>query len=108
MAEDKYMKQLIGTIRSGREERTLDRMLIASIVEMRGMERFKLISEVLEDPELKRFYKEIWTSEAKHGTMFVKLALMYWDEDTVYKRLEELNKIEGEICENLEWRSAIH
>lgn len=108
MAEDKYMKQLIGSIRSGVEERLIDRMLIASIVEMRGMERFKLISEVLEDPELKAFYKEIWTSEAKHGTMFVKLALMYWEEEAIYKRLAELNEIEGKICENLEWRSAIH
>lgn len=108
MAEDKYMKQLIGSIRSGVEERLIDRMLIASIVEMRGMERFKLISEVLEDLELKAFYKEIWTSEAKHGTMFVKLALMYWEEEAIYKRLAELNEIEGKICENLEWRSAIH
>jgi len=108
MAEDKYMKQLIGSIRSGQEERLIDRVLIASIVEMRGMERFKLISEVLEDPDLKQFYKEIWTSEAKHGTMFVKLALMYWEEDVIYKRLSELNEIEGKICEGLEWRSAIH
>jgi len=108
MAEDKYMKQLFKSIRSSVNERLLDRMLLASIVEMRGMERFKLISEVLEDQELKTFYRDIWISEAKHGTLFVKLALMYWSEKEVYERLEVLNKIEGEICEGLEWRSAIH
>ena len=108
MAEDKYMKQLFKSLRSSVNERLLDRMLVASIVEMRGMERFKLISEVLEDKELKLFYRDIWISEAKHGTLFVKLALMYWSEKEVYGRLKELNEIEGKICEALEWRSAIH
>lgn len=108
MEEDIYIKQLIGLCRSTRDERLMDRMLIASIVEMRGMERFRLIGEVIEDPEMKKFYKQIWTSEAKHGTLFVRLALNYWDEETVYKRLDELNKLEGEICAKLPWRSAVH
>ncbi len=108
MEEDIYIKKLIGLCRSSRDERLMDRMLIASIVEMRGMERFKLIGDVIEDPELKRFYKQIWASEAKHGTIFVRLALNYWDEETIYKRLDELNQKEGEICESLPWRSAVH
>ena len=71
-----------------REERFLDKLLLASVLECRGAERFKLIADALEDVELKRFYKALWTSEAKHGHVFVAFALVYFDETEVYKRLE--------------------
>jgi tRNA 2-(methylsulfanyl)-N6-isopentenyladenosine37 hydroxylase len=106
--QDVYIKQLIDACRSGRDERLLDRMLVASIVECRGAERFRLVEEALEDKELKQFYKMLWASEAKHGNIFVKLALNYWDKDIVYKRLDELNIIESTICKNLKIRPALH
>ena len=108
MDQDLYMKQLIDVCRSSPEERLMDRMLIASIVECRGAERFKLVSEALTDPELQRFYKMLWISEAKHGNLFVKMALLYWPENEVYTRLEELNVAEGTIISNLKWRPALH
>ena len=108
MPQDLYMKKLIGLCRSGTMDRLLDRMLLASIVECRGAERFKLIADALEDPELKKFYKMLWTSEAKHGNIFVKMALIYWDKDEIYQRLEELTIKEGEILESLPWRPALH
>lgn len=108
MPKDKYMHLLIDQCRSGREERLMDRMLIASIVEMRGAERFRLIAENIEDEELHKFYKFLWTSEAKHGDLFVVLALKYWDNNTVYKRLGELNEIEGGILSKLPFRPALH
>lgn len=106
--EDKYVNELIKLCRHGKNERLLDRMLLASIIECRGAERFRLIAEALEDVDLKKFYKMLWASEAKHGNIFVDMALKYWDEKTVYKRLEELNNSEGKICENLTWRAAMH
>lgn len=108
MPKDLYIHQLIAACRSGRDERLMDRMLIASIVECRGAERFKLIADALEEEELKRFYKMLWTSEAKHGNIFVTMALTYWPEDVVYKRLHELNNIEGDICSKLEWTARLH
>lgn len=108
MPKDKYIHQLIDCCRSGRDERLMDRMLIASIVEVRGAERFRLIEEALEIGELKKFYKFLWTSEAKHGNLFVKLALKYWDEAVVFDRLKELNKMEGEIMSKLPFRPALH
>lgn len=106
--QDTYMYDLIKLCRSGRDERLMDRMLLASIVECRGAERFRLIADALEDEKLKKFYKALWTSEAKHGNIFVKMALIYWDKDEVYKRLNELTIAEGKICEKLEWRPALH
>ena len=108
MPQDTYMHDLIGLCRSGRDERLMDRMLLASIVECRGAERFRLIADALTDPELKKFYKTLWASEAKHGNIFVKMALEYWAEKDVYDRLHELTKLEGEICSKLKWRPALH
>ncbi len=108
MPQDQYMKDLIACCRSGRDERLMDRMLLASIVECRGAERFRLIADNIEDESLAKFYKNLWTSEAKHGNIFVKMALIYWNKEDVYSRLEELTKLEGEICSKLELRPALH
>jgi len=108
MPQDQYIHQLINECRSGRDDRLMDRMLIASIVEVRGAERFRLVAEELEEGELKKFYKFLWTSEAKHGNLFVSLALKYWDENSVLKRLKELNEKEGEIMSKMPFRPALH
>ncbi len=106
--QDLYMKQLIKICRDGRDERFMDRLLLASLVETRGAERFRLVYEALEDEELKGFYHRLWASEARHGEVFVKMALNYLPEEDVYNRLEEMKKLEGEILNNLPIRAALH
>lgn len=108
IGEDPYMKALITKCHSGREERFMDRLLIASIVETRGAERFKMVADNLEESELKKFYKMLWVSEAKHGHIFVKMALNYFDEKVVYDRLNWWVDIEANAIENLELRPALH
>mgnify|MGYP000120422532 CR=1 FL=1 len=108
MGEDPYVKALIKKCHSGREERFMDRLLIASIVETRGAERFKMVADALDDPELKKFYKTLWTSEAKHGHIFVKMALHYFPEEQVYKRLKWWVEQEQQIINQLEIRAALH
>lgn len=105
---DPYVQQLIKLCHSGREERFMDRLLVASVVETRGAERFRLVSEAQEDPDLFRFYKTLWVSEAKHGHVFVKLALEYFPEDVVYERLAWWIERESEIIEALPIRAALH
>lgn len=106
--EDPYIKALLGRMHSGILERFLDRLLIASVVETRGAERFHLVADALEDPELKKFYKMLWISEARHGDVYVKMALNYFDEDKVYGRLYWWVEQEGSIIESLEIRPALH
>ena len=108
ITEDLYVKRLIKQCHSGRLERFMDRLLIASIVETRGAERFRMVAEALEDPELKKFYKTLWTSEAKHGHIFVKMALNYFPEDKVYDRLAWWVEREAEVIEGLEIKAALH
>ncbi len=108
IGEDPYVKALIKLCHSGRNERFLDRLLIASVVETRGAERFKLVANAQTDPDLAKFYKTLWVSEAKHGHVYVKMALNYFDEETVYKRLNWWIEQEAEILDSLEIRAALH
>lgn len=58
MKEDLYIKQLMPLTHGGtNESRFLSRLLMGSIVECRGCERFKMVSEAHEDPSLKSFTK---------------------------------------------------
>ena len=108
IGQDLYVKALIGHCRSGREERFLDRLLLASIIECRGAERFRLVSEHISDPELREFYKRLWVSEARHGNIFVKMALNYFEENEVFNRLESLNDIESEVIYDMPVTAALH
>lgn len=108
IGQDIYMKQLVDKCRSGKQERFMDRLLLASVVENRGAERFKLVYENIDDKELKKFYHDLWASEAKHGEIFVHMALNYFEEDDVFNRLEELNDLEGEIISNMPITAALH
>ena len=108
MGEDIYMAGLIKLCHSGREERFMDRLLIASVVETRGAERFRLVANALDDNTLKKFYKALWISEAKHGHLFVKMALNYFGEEEVYDRLAWWMDEEGKIIDSLEIMPALH
>ena len=108
MGEDKYVSKLIKQCHSGRNERFMDRLLIASALETRGAERFKLVADAMTDEEIRKFYKMLWVSEAKHGHIFVKMALNYFPEETVYNRLEWWMEREAEVLDGLEIRPALH
>ncbi|MBV6644618.1 MAG: tRNA-(ms[2]io[6]A)-hydroxylase [Cyclobacteriaceae bacterium] len=105
---DLYIKQLLDGCHSGRLERFRDRLLMASLVETRGAERFRLVYESLKDPQLKDFYHQLWASEARHGETFVKMALNYFDEGSVYFRLQEMTEREAEIIDSLPIKPALH
>jgi len=105
---DPYVNQLLACMRHGREPRFLDRLLVSSIIESRGAERFRLIADALEDTQLRRFYLELTGTEAKHGHVFVDLASRYFDDQVIYERLDELAAQEADIIKNLTWRASLH
>ena len=109
MEPDLYIHELMNEAKGGSaESRFLIRLLLGSVIECRGCERFKLVADHVEAPDLKRFYKELWASEAKHGNIYVKLALHYFDEDLVYSKLDELMHKEADILASLKIRPALH
>jgi tRNA-(ms[2]io[6]A)-hydroxylase len=83
------------------EEALLDRLLICGLIEARSCERFKLLSESLEDESLQKFYRELMISEAGHYRTFIELAETYVPEPKVRQRWKELLHAEAEIMKSL-------
>lgn len=106
--KDPYMGQLQKEIRRGRDDYFLDRLLVAGVVEARGHERFGLVADALPPGPLKDFYAEITRSEAQHHGLFVRLAMLYFEKDTVKSRLDEWLEIEARIVSKLPPRPAVH
>lgn len=109
MAPDPYIKALMSLSHGGTPlTRFRDRLLLASIIESRGCERFKLVSEVQEDAGIRKFYKLLWASEAKHSHIFVHMALRYFDKKEIDERIEVLVTAEAKIISQLPLRPALH
>ncbi len=108
ITEDPYIKNLNRQMHSGGDKRFLDYLLIGSLFETRGAERFKLIEENLDDPDNKKFYKMLWTSEAKHGHIYISMGLHYFPEEIVYDRMDWWMDREAEVISNLPIRPALH
>ena len=108
MGKDPYLEALLKRCRTGRDQRFLDRLLIAAIVEQRGAERFRMVAENISDPDMQKFYKHFWTSEAKHGVLFLRLAANYFSEEEIMERLHWWEEQEAEIIEALPPRAALH
>lgn len=103
---DEYVNKLLEFQRKGGhiDDRFLDQMLTMALVEARSCERFKRLSEGLEDAYLKRFYRKFMESEAGHYTLFINLAEYYLPKTRVRKRWQEWLKYETEVIKNLEIR----
>jgi tRNA 2-(methylsulfanyl)-N6-isopentenyladenosine37 hydroxylase len=106
--EDPYVKALLAHLRPQSEDRFMDRLLLGSVFECRGAERFKMVYEHTPDAEMKKFYHHLWAVEAKHGNNYVKMALNYFSADQVYPRLEFWMQLEGQIIDQLPIRPALH
>jgi tRNA-(ms[2]io[6]A)-hydroxylase len=103
---DEYVIKLSEHVRKGGngENQLLDKLLMCALIEARSCERFKLLSEHIQDEELKGFYHELMISEAGHYRTFLDLAKEYLPENSVKQRMQELLDAEAQIIRNLEWR----
>ena len=81
-----------------------DHLLTMALIEARSCERFKRLSEGLDDKYLRNFYRRFMESEAGHYALFITLAETYIDKKVVRKRWEEWLKYEKEVMKNLEVR----
>lgn len=109
--KDDYANELYKIIRTGHNKRHIiyvDRLLFAALIEARSCERFKLLSEQINDQELKNFYRELMISEASHYTLFLRLARKYAEGEDVDKRWKEFLDYEASIISKYGVREAIH
>ena len=106
--KDAYINAFRKHMRKGTDVYFLDRLLIGSIVEARGCERFGLIAEALPEGDLKKFYVAIAESERRHDDLFLKLAYRYFADEVVEARITALLDAEAEIVKTLPITAALH
>jgi tRNA 2-(methylsulfanyl)-N6-isopentenyladenosine37 hydroxylase len=108
--KDEYVLQLREFFPKGGSRLTqlIHRLLIAALIEARSCERFRLLSEQLEDEELREFYRQLMISEANHYTLFLNFARQYGDRALVDKKWQELLTFEAEVMKDLGKKESIH
>lgn len=109
--KDSYVNELIKFIRikgRGRIETLADKLLFAAMIEARSCERFKVLSENLEEEELAEFYFKLMKSEARHYTMFLKLAKTLCPEVDIDQRWQEFLAYEADVISRYGTKEHIH
>lgn len=104
--KDEYVAKLLQFAAKGgaEEPRLLDQLLLMALIEARSCERFKRLSEGLDDAYLRQFYRRFMESEAGHYTLFIDLAETYIDKEKVRHRWKEWLLYEAEMMQQLEVR----
>ena len=108
--KDDYVIELMKFFPKGGDRTTqlVHRLLYAALIEARSCERFRLLSEELEDKDLAEFYRKLMVSEAGHYTLFLKFARQYGERETVDKKWKALLEYEAGIMKDLGKKETIH
>jgi tRNA-(ms[2]io[6]A)-hydroxylase len=87
----------------------MHKLLCAALIEARSCERFRILSDELEDAKLRNFYRKLMISEAHHYTLFLKLAKKYApSKKLVDQKWEALLEFEGKLIKELGDQERIH
>jgi tRNA-(ms[2]io[6]A)-hydroxylase len=108
--KDEYVVDLLKFFPKGgsRTTQLVHRLLYAALIEARSCERFRLLSEELQDRKLAAFYRKLMISEAGHYTMFLKFARKYGNSEEVNKKWQALLDYEASIIKKLGLKQTIH
>ncbi len=108
--KDGYVHALTGFFPKGgpRSAQLIHRLLYAALIEARSCERFRLLSEQLNDQELAAFYHDLMISEAGHYTLFLTMARTYGEVDAVNAKWKALLEFEAGLMKDLGTHESIH
>ncbi len=104
--KDVYVNELLKFVIKGgsKDQHFLDQMLIMALIEARSCERFKRLSEGLDDAYMRKFYRIFMESEAGHYTMFINLAEYYLPKEVVRTRWKQWLDYERKLMDSAEVR----
>lgn len=91
-----------------RETHLVHKLLYAALIEARSCERFRLLSEEINDKDLSKFYRDLMVSEANHYTMFLKFARKYGNREEVDQKWNALLEYEAELMSTLGTKETMH
>lgn len=83
------------------EQKLLHKLMICALIEARSCERFRLLSENLEEEGLKKFYYKFMVSEAGHYRLFIDLAGQYYPGNDVRLAWQQWLDIEQKVLQIL-------
>lgn len=110
--KDEYVGELAQYMRQNssgsRESGLVERLLFSAMIEARSCERFKVLSENIQDEELSKFYRELMESEAGHYTLFIGYARKYGKGIDVEKRWREWLDFEATVIARYGKGETIH
>lgn len=109
--KDDYVGELYKFMRKGHRKEIvlIDRLLFGAMIEARSCERFKLLSEQINDADLKIFYRDLMISEATHYTLFIGFARKYGSHvEDIDKRWQDWLNYEANIIKQYGKKETIH
>lgn len=109
--KDEYVRDLRNFFPKGgsRMDQLVNQLLYAALIEARSCERFRLLSESIAEKALQKFYRKLMISEARHYTLFLKLARKYGEnEESVNEKWDALLHFEAKLMAQLGNRETMH
>jgi tRNA-(ms[2]io[6]A)-hydroxylase len=103
-----YAGRLRERERTREPERLLDTFLCCALIEARSCERFGLLAEAAEDPELAGFWRRLLDAEARHHGVYLALARQLAPEAEVAARLRELAQHEAAVLAEARFSGHLH
>ncbi len=101
-----YAGRLQEAVRTAEPGRLVDTLLCCALIEARSCERFQILADRVEDPELAAFYRELLASEARHHGVYADLARKV-DPDAP-ARLRELARHEADVLAQAPGWARLH
>lgn len=111
--KDPYVHDLLGFIKSNHSGNPkisymVNQLLFAAMIEARSCERFKLLSEEINDKDLQVFYRNLMESEARHYVTFLNFARKYGTGIDVDKRWQAFLDFEASLMKKYGKEETIH
>jgi tRNA-(ms[2]io[6]A)-hydroxylase len=111
--KDPYVNDLADYLKKNKsggpkESHFVNQMLFAAMIEARSCERFKILSEQINDEDLKQFYRSLMESEARHYTTFIGFAKKYGKGIDVDRRWQDFLDFEASLMEKYGKTETMH
>lgn len=112
--KDPYVNDLAAYLKKrnsgggSRTDRFVNRMMFAAMIEARSCERFRILSEEINDADLREFYRSLMESEARHYTTFLNFAKKYGKGIDVDERWQEFLEFEATLMNKYGKNETMH
>jgi tRNA-(ms[2]io[6]A)-hydroxylase len=106
--KDPYIHTMLSNLRTSKDERFLDQLVVSGLIEARGYERFQLLSEHLKEPRLQTFYRDLARREVGHYRIFIQIAERYFSSIAVEESIARISHIEQQALDAAPVQPTVH